>query len=104
MKRICLALLCAALASCANADPVKHNYDLKNVLWKLSFDISKGTIAGDATNTLTLAEDSATAELACSELDVSKVWVDGTPAQFTSKDDKLTVALPIPGKAGQTLA
>lgn len=95
-------LLMSALSYASAA--VKHNYDLKNVLWKLSFDMAKGTIAGEATNTLTLAEDTTTVQLSCADLKVSKVTVDGKVATFENKDGALTVTLPHPGKTGQTLA
>jgi aminopeptidase N len=87
----------------AFAAPVHHNYDLKNVLWKLSFSMAGGTIAGDVTNTLTLNEDSPTVQLNCSDLDVSKVEVNGADAQFSAQDNLLTVTLPKPAKAGDTL-
>jgi aminopeptidase N len=102
MKRLALLLFVGATLM-ARADLVKHNYDLKHVLWKLTLTTDMRSIKGDATNTVTLTEDSATVELQCSELTVSKVWVDGKPAQFTNANDKLTVTLPTLGKAGQTL-
>jgi aminopeptidase N len=104
MKRFASILLASCLAFCAYGAPVKHNYDLTHVLWRLSVNMAKQTIAGDVTNTLTLTEDSQTVELHCSELEVSKVWVDGKAAQFTNREDKLTVTLPALGTSGQTLA
>jgi aminopeptidase N len=104
MKRLPLLLAFFCLALSALAQSVKHNYDLKHVLWKLSLDMHAGTIAGDVTNTLTLSEDSPTVELNCSELNVKKVWVNGSLAKFGTKDDKLTVTLPNAGKTGQQLA
>ncbi len=95
-----MALLVASVALGA---PVKHNYDLKNVLWKLSFKFDEGFISGDATNTLTLTEDTSTVELNCSDLKVSRVTVNGADARFDTGGDKLTVTLPNPGKAGDTL-
>jgi len=92
-----------ALACVGSATPIKHNYDLKNVLWKLSLSMAKGSIAGDVTNTVVLAENSPTIQLHCSELHVSKVTVNGVNAAFNTDDDKLTVTLPKPGVAGQTL-
>ena len=98
----CLALV-AATSACLAA-PIRHNYDLKNVFWRLSVNMASQTIAGDATNTLTLIGDTNTIQLHCAQLDVQKVFVNGTKATFDTKDDKLTVTLPKPGKAGQTLA
>lgn len=95
-----IALACFGLVQAAD---VKHNYDLKNVLWHLSFSMSDGTIAGDVTNTLTLAEDSPTVQLSCSELNVTAVSVNGANATFTNANDVLTVNLPKPGKSGDTL-
>ena len=92
-----------AIASFGFASPIVHNYDLKNVLWKLSFSMEKGSIAGDVTNTLTLNEDSKSVQLHCSELAISKVLVDGKAATFLVEDDKLKVDLPQMGRAGQTL-
>ena len=104
MKPFALLAVLFAVALASHADPVKHNYDLKNVLWKLTLKGDMRTIAGDVTNTVTLTEDSPTVELECSELNVTKAWVDGKPAKFTNKNDLLTVTLPKPGKTGQTLA
>ncbi len=104
MKRTALLLACLCLSLTALANPVKHNYDLKHVLWKLSLDMQAGTIAGDVTNTLTLSADTATVELNCSELNVKKVWVNGTQASFSTGNDMLTVKLPTGGEAGQELA
>jgi len=102
--RILLIGVAAAIAALAHGSPVKHDYDLKNVLWKLSFDFSDGTIKGDATNTLTLSEDTPTVELNCSDLLVSEVTVNGAAAKFNTGDDKLTVNIPGGGHAGETLA
>lgn len=97
-------LLAFALGSTtALAEPLKHNYDLKHVLWKLSFDAAKGTITGDVTNTLTLSEKSKTVQFHCSDLAIGKVTVDGAIATFNTKDDKLTVNLATAANAGQTI-
>jgi len=93
----------ACLAAPVIASPVKHDYDLKNVLWKLSFSMEKGTIAGDVTNTVIMSENTKTVELSCSELHVTSVTVNGESAGFSTADDKLTVTLPKPGQTGQTL-
>ena len=65
--------------------------------------MDKGTISGDVTNTLKLSENTPTVQLHCAELHVSKVTVNGVNAAFDTSDDKLTVTLPQPGNAGQTL-
>jgi len=104
MKISRLAFVVLAFAATTAHAAVKHDYDLQNVLWKLSFDMGKGTIAGDATNTLILTENTATVQLSCADLDVSKVTVNGKPAKFQTGDGALTVSLPQPGQAGQTLA
>ncbi|HWD37634.1 MAG TPA: M1 family metallopeptidase [Fimbriimonas sp.] len=87
----------------ALAAPIRHNYDLKNVLWKLSLSMEAGSIAGDVTNTVTLSEDTSTVQFHCAQLDVSKVTVNGTDATFDLSDDRLTVNLPTAAKTGQTL-
>lgn len=97
------ALAALFAAPFALASEVKHNYDLTNVLWKLSFQMEKGTVAGEVTNTVTLNEDSKTVEFHCEQLNVSKVVVFNTPAKFSTADGKLTVTLPKPGKAGQSI-
>ena len=93
----------AGIAAVASAAPIVHNYDLKNVLWKLSFSMAKGTVAGDVTNTLTLTSATPTVQLHCADLNVSKVFVNGIKANFTTADDKLTITLPKIGVTGQTL-
>jgi len=103
MKRTALLIFSCALAAVAVGDPVKHNYDLKNVLWKLTIDPPRQLILGDVTNKLTLTADSSTVELSCSEINVGHAWVDGKAAEFVTKDDKLIVTLPTPGKVGDTL-
>lgn len=104
LSRISCVLGLGAISVAAAAAPLIHNYDLKNVLWKLSFSMSNGTISGESTNTLTLTENTPTVQLHCAELSVSKVTVNGTPAPFNTDDGKLTVTLPRPGVAGRTLA
>lgn len=104
MRRPTLLLAALALAATTAANPVKHNYDLKHVLWKLSFDMHAGTIAGDVTNNLALTEDAKTVELSCSELNVKKVWVNGVQVKFTNANDVLSVHLPTETKTGAQLA
>ena len=100
-----LALLALALALSASAPAAaKHDYDLKNVLWRLSFEMAKGTIAGDVTDTLTLDEDTSAVQLDCADLRVIKVTANGRPAKFATGDGVLTVTLPKPGRSGETLA
>jgi len=103
LSRIFVSLSVLGWAVLASAADVKHNYDLKNVLWHLSFSMDGGTIAGDVTNTLTLSENSPTVQLSCSELNITAVSVNGASATFSSANDVLTVDLPRPGKAGETL-
>ena len=91
------------LACTATATTITHNYDLKNVLWKLSFSMEKGTVLGDVTNTLTLTEATNKVELHCSELEISKVTVNDVNAEFSTANDRLTITLPKEGQAGQTL-
>ena len=93
----------SAMAAVGAAAPIVRNYDLKNVLWKLSFSMEKGTISGDVTNTVTLTDSSSNVQFHSAELNISKVFVDGVKATFTTADDKLTVKLPKPAVAGQTL-
>lgn len=103
LVRFLVVLLAMAAGASVLGEPLRHNYDLKNVLWKLSFDFHKGTIVGDATNTLTLSSDTPNVQLHCADLTVNRVLVNGQTAQFDTNDNKLTVALPSPGKAGDTL-
>jgi len=102
-NRLALTAALAVSVSAAFAAEVRHNYDLKNVLWRLDLSMEKGTIAGDVTNTLTLTEDTSTVELSCSELEVTSVWINGHRADFTNADGVLRVTLPNSGKAGDTL-
>ncbi|MHB8635565.1 MAG: M1 family aminopeptidase [Fimbriimonadaceae bacterium] len=102
-NRLLSCFLIASLASCAWTDPVSHTYNLKNVLWKLSFSMAKGTISGDVTNTVDLTEVTDTVEFDCEELHVSKVTVNGVAAPFTTAGGKLTVTLATLGEPGQVL-
>ena len=102
-KRLFSCFLLALLVAGAFAEPVGHTYDLKNVLWKLSFSMAKGTISGDVTNTVTLTEVTDTVQFHCEELNVSKVTVNGAMAPFDTKDGKLTVTLAAVGEPGQVL-
>ncbi len=102
-QRLIPVIAATTLAAFVFGLPVKHNYDLKNVLWRLSFDFSQETIKGDVTNTLTLNQDTPTVELSCSELLVTEVTVNGTKAKFNDDDNKLTVTVPGGGKSGQKL-
>jgi aminopeptidase N len=101
--RVFVLLAMIGLTTASMAGPLKHNYDLKNVLWNLSFSMEKGTISGDATNTVTLRENASTVQFNCSDLAVSQVTVNNVKAEFNTDDDKLTVTLPKPGDIGQTL-
>jgi aminopeptidase N len=100
-KPIWLAAL--ALASCSYAAPIRHNYDLINVLWKITIQPEQHRIEGEDTNTVTLLSDSDTVQFHCMNLNVSSVTVNGVVAKFDTADDLLTVQLPSRGKAGQTL-
>ncbi|MDR3691426.1 MAG: M1 family metallopeptidase [Fimbriimonas sp.] len=101
--RILPVLALLATVCLAGAAEVKHNYDLKNVLWRLSFSMTDGTIAGDVTNTVTMTEDSPTVQLSCSELNITATSVNGVIATFTNNDDVLTITLPKPAHKGDTL-
>ena len=103
LPRLLASIALATSTVLAFGSEAKHNYDLKNVLWHLNISMADQTIAGDVTNTLTLSEDAATVQLHCAELSVSAVSVDGVSAKFSNPDDVLTVTLPVPAKAGQTL-
>lgn len=104
MKRIIAAFTLASAVACALASPVAHTYDLKNVLWKLSFSMARGTITGEVTNTVVLTDVTDTLEFHCEELEVTKVTVNGVPAPFSTKDAKLTVTLPTVGDVGARYA
>ncbi len=104
--KICRILLSAMLTGCvgaAFAAPIRHNYDLKNVLWKLSISMERGTISGEVTNSVILREPSESVQFHCSQLVVSRVTVNGRPANFKTNDDKLTVNLGLQIPAGKKL-
>jgi aminopeptidase N len=100
--RISFAVCLALLTALALGSPVKHNYDLKNVLWRLSLDFPLGTISGESTNSVVLNEDSQTIELSCSQLLVSAVELNGSAAKFYTYDDKLVIVIPGGGHKGQS--
>ncbi len=101
-RLLCLAGLLAG-ATCGWAVPIVHNYDLKNVLWKLSFSMDRGTILGEVTNTVTMLEDSPEVEFHSSDLTILDVFVNGKEAGFHVTEGKLAVTLPSSHVAGKTL-
>ena len=56
--------------------------------------MSAGAISGEATNKLSLNEDTDIARLHRGQLKVHKVFVNGVIASINSLDDELTALLP----------
>jgi hypothetical protein len=102
MRRVVFGVV-VGLASVGHAASLRHNYDLKNVLWKVSINPGSRTIEGDTTNTVTLTEDTETVQFHCMNLHISSVKVGGQNAKCENADDILTVHLPTAGRAGTTL-
>lgn len=103
MRRFALLFCLTGLSFTCRAEPIVHNYDLKHVLWKISVDMTQESLKGDVTNTVTFIEDAKSVQFDAADLVYSLVTVDGKPAQYDTKDDKLTVQLPNPAAEGQTV-
>lgn len=102
LQRLLAVIAATSLVGTVFASPVEHTYDLKNVLWKLSFSMTKGSISGEVTNTVVLRDMSDTLQFHCEDLAVSKVAVNGQRSAFSTADGKLTVTLPSVGEPGAT--
>src|SRR5690349_19518871 len=97
-----LALIAAALFLAGSAQAqIKHNYDLLDVNWSLSFNEQDGTIAGDVTNTLQPTEDGAR-QIAFNQgkLDIHDLSVNGQPARWSVEKEQIVVTLPQPVNGG----
>ena len=96
------AIFLAALGT-AYAQP-KHNYDLLDVNWTISFDEKQATIVGGVTNTLSPTEDGIT-QVAFHEgkLDIKSITVDEAKAHWTVNNEDLIVDLPKPANRNQIL-
>jgi len=79
----------------------RHEYDLLDVKWDISFVFDKGTIRGDLTNTLKTTQDKALLVFDCPKLIIDSVSINGKGIKF--EQNKTVVAVKAPGKAGQTL-
>jgi aminopeptidase N len=77
---------------------------LADVTWNLSFQFDKATIAGDVVNTIIPDRDGATVLFDCRKLEVSKVLVDGKPAQFESNGKVIHIVPATPFKKGTSYA
>lgn len=98
-----LPVLALSLTSFLHAQEVKHNYDLQDVNWSISFDEKTYTINGDVTNTLQAKEATPTIDLHSGKLQISTVTVNDKSAKWTQSGEVLTVALPQPAAANDTL-
>ncbi|HZT43325.1 MAG TPA: M1 family metallopeptidase [Chthonomonadaceae bacterium] len=101
--RMALAAAALFLAGTAQAQ-IKHNYDLLDVNWSLSFNEQDGTIAGDVTNTLKPTEDGV-GQIALNEgkLDIHDLSVNGQPAHWSVDKEQLVIDLPQPVNNGTVL-
>ncbi|HLV79929.1 MAG TPA: M1 family metallopeptidase [Chthonomonadaceae bacterium] len=100
-----IALVAAALFLAGSAQAqIKHNYDLLDVNWSLSFNEQEGTIAGDVTNTLKPTEDGVQ-QIALNEgkLDIHDLTVNGQTAHWSVDKEQLVIDLPQPVNSGTVL-
>src|SRR5690349_7679908 len=111
------AVLIAVLAaSSASAAPAVHprpygrgmayfhktpvpQYTLQNTILKVSFDIQKGLVYGDATNVVVPKAELGTIAFNSVGLKYSAVTVNGRPAKYRVADDHLYVDLAQPAGA-----
>ena len=78
-----------------------RDYHLQNVRVSLRFDLNQRKVIGEVTHTLSTLRDGLThLDFDCAELTVSSARVNGKDAPFDLRDDKLSVQLPQPAKAG----
>jgi aminopeptidase N len=95
----------ALLGAAARADrpyAPSRDYHLENVRVALHFDVDQRKVIGDVTHTLSTLHDGLThLDFDCAELTVSSARVNGKDAPFDLHDDKLSVQLARPAKAGE---
>jgi aminopeptidase N len=95
----------ALLGAAAGADrpyAPSRDYHLENVRVALHFDVDQRKVIGDVTHTLSTLHDGLThLDFDCAELTVSSARVNGKDAPFDLHDDKLSVQLARPAKAGE---
>jgi aminopeptidase N len=84
----------------ANAKAL-HEYDLISVRWDISFDFAAATISGDVTNTVSTTQAGPELVFDCASLTVTKVDIDGKPAEYRANGRVLEVDDPAATK-GQT--
>jgi aminopeptidase N len=82
----------------------KHQYDLVDVTWNLSFAFQQAAIKGDVVNTIIPDRDGATVLFDCRKLNVDHVMVDGKAATFQSNGKVLEIDPPSPYKKGTSTA
>lgn len=104
-KRIALLILglgCFASSSAQRQD--SHDYDLKDVSWRISMNEAARTIAGDVTNTIQLTRaPAASVWFDCGPLTITSVDVDGSPAAYTLSNDRLALTPRAQWKKGDRL-
>ncbi|MBX3110665.1 MAG: M1 family metallopeptidase [Fimbriimonadaceae bacterium] len=79
----------------------RHEYDLLDVAWDISFDFAKGTVKGDVTNTLKTTKDGALLVFDRPKLTIDSVKVDGKTVAFEQNDTVMAVR--VKGRAGRVM-
>jgi aminopeptidase N len=98
---LCLALLLGMAARADRPYAPSRDYHLQNVRVALHFDLDQRKVIGEVTHTLsTLREGLTHLDFDCAEITVSSAQVNGKDAAFDLHDDKLSVKLAQPAKAG----
>ncbi len=101
---ILVSLLMLGLSASGQAPKRIRTYDLRHVLWKVSFDEESGTLFGDVTNVLTPLDDGlAKVELDAGPMTFTTVEVNGHSAQWRVGGEKLAIDLAKPASRGQVL-
>lgn len=99
---LCATLLLGTLARADRPYAPSRDYHLENVRVALHFDIDQRRVIGDVTHTLSALRDGVThLDFDCAEIKVSSARVNGKDATFDVHDDKLSVRLAQPAKAGE---
>ncbi len=98
----CLLVLLGAVARADRPYAPSRDYHLENVRVALHFDLDHRKVIGDVTHTLSALHEGVThLDFDCADITVSSARVNGKDAAFELRDDRLSVHLAQPSKAGE---
>ncbi len=106
-KRPALIAICAA-AALADNYPRQPSIDVQHYVFRIELSDATNEIAGETTVTLRFLKDGVSSfwldlatPAAGDGMTVSSVTGAGAPAEFTHRDDRLTIAVAPPSRAGE---